>query len=59
MTIDTINPSLVEIRQFLLNAHYHLMDNSRFFYDKGIIDASRIFCSLASDINIELRKEKV
>jgi len=41
----------------LLAAHYRLMDNPRFWYDRALIDASRILCSLASDMRAEILKE--
>jgi len=34
----------------LLNAHYHLMSNPRYWHDKGLMDASRILCVTASNI---------
>jgi len=56
MAIDTVNPSLSEIRGFLLRAHYHLMDSNRFWYENGLKDASRILCVTASDMNVEILK---
>ncbi len=50
--------SLSEIHAFLLRAHYHLMDNPRFWYENGLKDASRILCSIASEMNLQLLKEK-
>jgi hypothetical protein len=47
-----------EIRKLLLRSHYHLMDNPRFWYEKGILAASQILCVLASNINTELLQEK-
>ena len=41
-------------RALLLRAHYHLMDDSRFWYQPGLIDASRILCVNASDLRIEI-----
>lgn len=46
-----------EARAILLRAHYHLMDNPRFWYEKGLIDASRILCVAASDLNIKILEE--
>ena len=46
-----------ESLEFLLHAHYHLMDNPRFWYDKGLIQASALLCRAASDLRQELRKE--
>jgi hypothetical protein len=42
----------------LLAAHYHLMDNPRFWYDRDLKDASRILCSLASDLRVDILKEE-
>ena len=39
-----------QIIKLLLRAHYHLMDNPRFWYDKGLIEASKILCVRASDM---------
>ncbi len=47
-----------EARSLLLRAHYHLMDNPRFWHAKGILDASRILCVQASDFNLEILKGK-
>ncbi len=33
------------------------MDNPRFWYDKAMMDASRIMCVLASDFNLLVIKE--
>lgn len=46
----------IATRDFLLRAHYHLMDNPRFWYEKGLMEASRLFCTRASDLNIEILK---
>lgn len=35
---------------FLRSAHYHLMDNKRYWNDSGDIRASKILCVLASDM---------
>ena len=37
-------------RAMLLSAHYYLMGSKRFWYDRGLLDASRILCVAASDI---------
>jgi hypothetical protein len=50
MTVST----LVEARALLLRAHYRLMENPRFWYEQTLLDASRILCVRASDINLEL-----
>jgi len=46
-----------EARDILLRAHYHLMENSRFWYEKSLMDASRILCVQASDFNLLVVKE--
>ena len=46
---------LFEIRNKLLRSHYYL-NNPRFWYDKGLQEASKIFCTNASDINLEIGK---
>ena len=33
-----------------MRIHYLLVDNPRFWYDKGILEASKIVCSKASDL---------
>lgn len=44
-----------QARLMLLHSHYRLMDNPRFWYDKALIDASRILCVAASDLHLEIR----
>ena len=39
--------------ELLMHAHYYLMRDRRFWYDKSLIDASRILCVLASDLRRE------
>ena len=50
--------SIAEIRDLLLRAHYHLMDHPRFWYDRGLIEASALLCIRASDFNLEVLKGK-
>jgi hypothetical protein len=37
-------------------AHYRIMANPRFWYDKALIDASRMLCVAASDLRCMLGK---
>jgi hypothetical protein len=46
----------IAVRNFVLRAHYHLMDNSRFWYENDLKTASKILCVIASDITLELLK---
>jgi hypothetical protein len=47
-----------EARALLLRAHYRLMDNPRFWYERPLIDASRILCVAASDLRIEMEERR-
>jgi hypothetical protein len=47
-----------EARAMLLRLHYRLMENPRFWYQRELIDASRIFCVAASDLRIEIEAGK-
>jgi hypothetical protein len=38
-----------------MSAHYYLMSNRRFWYEKGLQDASKILCVIASDMREALR----
>lgn len=40
----------------LMRAHYHLMDNPRFWYDRGLLEASKVICVTASNMRKEARK---
>lgn len=52
----TTEIKLHQIRSKLLRIHYYLMDNPRFWYDKGIQEASKICCVIASDLKVEIGK---
>jgi hypothetical protein len=39
--------------QILLAAHYHLMNNKAFWYERALLEASRILCTQASDLKRE------
>lgn len=39
-----------EVRNMLLHAHYYLMGDKRFWYEKHLQEASKIMCVIASDI---------
>ena len=45
-----------EAIQILMSAHYYLMDSPRFWYDKGLLEASKIICVQASDLRVEVRR---
>lgn len=45
-----------EALELLLRAHYRLMDLSRFWYEKDLIDASALLCIRASDLRLELKR---
>jgi hypothetical protein len=42
--------------EMLMRAHYHLMDNPRFWYDRGLLEASKVICVTASNMRKEARK---
>ncbi len=50
---------VLKARRMLLNAHYHLMDNKRFWYEKGLMEASMILCVIASDLKASLDKDPI
>ena len=52
--------TLIEMRNaraVLLRAHYHLMDDPRYWYRPGLKDASMILCSRASDFLAQILRE--
>ena len=46
--------SKAEARAMLLRIHYRLMDSPRFWYERWMLDASRILCVAASDLRQEM-----
>lgn len=38
-----------------MSAHYYLMSNKGFFYEKSLQEASKLFCVAASDLRYSLR----
>jgi hypothetical protein len=43
-------------RAMLLRIHYRLMDSPRFWYERWMLEASKILCVAASDLRIEVEK---
>jgi hypothetical protein len=47
-----------EAIRICLSAHYYLMSNPRFWYEKNLLAASMYLCKAASDLNHTLRTVK-
>lgn len=48
----------LDVVKFLMDAHYHLMKDKKYWNDPGEIDASRILCVTASDLRVKkVRRE--